>query len=154
MTKTETAFFSINTVTEVTKRQVQNLLVDLFETCRPSWLHSVEHVNLPVGLVLNDFRKGGKMQSEEYFHWMQIVPVTDECSLTLLVDNPDYKHYSRNEEKLPEFKEFVLDIEAIQKGLQIMADKYPRQWRNKNGIEECDIDIFAQCVVYGEVIYG
>ena len=154
MTKTETAFFSINTVTEVTKRQVQNLLVDLFETCRPSWLHSVEHVNLPVGLALNDFRKGGKMQSEEYFHWTQIVPVTDGCSLTLLVDNPDYKHYSRNEEKLPEFKEFVLDIEAIQKGLQIMADKYPRQWRNKSGIEECDIDIFAQCVVYGEVIYG
>ena len=91
--------------------------------------------------------------TEEYVNWTQIVPVTDGCSLTLLVDNPDYKHYSRNEEKLPEFKEFVLDIEAIQKGLQIMADKYPRQWRNKNGIEECDIDIFAQCVVYGEVIY-
>ena len=84
MTTTETAFFSINTVTEVTKRQVQNLLVDLFETCCPSWLHRVEHVNLPVGLALNDFRKGGKMQSEEYFHWMQIVPVTDGCSLTLL----------------------------------------------------------------------
>ena len=98
--------------------------------------------------------------TEEYVNWTQIVPVTDGCSLTLLVDNPDYKHYSRRqgplgyEEKLPEFKEFVLDIEAIQKGLQIMADKYPRQWRNKGGIEECDIDIFAQCVVYGEVIYG
>ena len=162
MTKTETAFFSINTVTEVTKRQVQNLLVDLFETCCPSWLHRVEHVNLPVGLALNDFRKGGKMQSEEYFHWTQIVPVTDGCSLTLLVDNPDYKHYSRRqgplgyEEKLPEFKEFVLDIEAIQKGLQIMAEKYPRQW--KKFIDENDdadtSDIFGQCVVYGEVIYG
>ena len=140
MTKTETAFFSINKVT-VTKRRVQDLLWLLFECGRPSWLHGVINVNLPEGLVLNDFK------TDNYFHWQQIVPVTDGCSLTLLVDNPIPAMRSY-------WQEFVLNIDSIQKGLQIMADKYPRQWRNKNGIEECDIDIFAQCVVYGEVIYG
>ena len=149
MTKTETAFFSINKVT-VTKRRVQDLLWLLFECGRPSWLHGVINVNLPEGLVLNDFK------TDNFFCWTQIVPVTDGCSLTLLVDNPDYKHYSRNEEKLPEFKEFVLDIEAIQKGLQIMAEKYPRQWK-KFIVENDDADtsdIFGQCVVYWEIIYG
>ena len=151
MTKTETAFFSINKVT-VTKRRVQDLLWLLFECGRPSWLHGVINVNLPEGLVLNDFK------TDNFFCWTQIVPVTDGCSLTLLVNNPD----SRNKEKLPEFKEFVLDIDSIQKGLEIMAEKYPSQW--KIFIDENDdkwsrhpavtSDIFGQCVVYGEIIYG
>ena len=37
-----------------------------------------------------------------------------------------------------------------------MAEKYPRQW--KKFIDENDdadtSDIFGQCVVYGEIIYG
>ena len=151
MTTTETAFFSIATVTEVTKRRVQDLLWLLFvdEASRPSWLHGVKNVNLSEGLVLNDFK------TDNYFHWQQIVPVTDGCSLTLLVDNPIPAMRSY-------WQEFVLNIDSIQKGLQIMADKYPSIW--KRFIDESHgkysvhpavtSDFFGQCVVYGEIIYG
>ncbi len=53
-------------------------------------------------------------------------------------------------------KEKILDRPAIIKGLQLMADKYPRHWADF--IEENDdaitADVFLQLAVWGEVIYG
>jgi hypothetical protein len=53
-------------------------------------------------------------------------------------------------------KEFRVDIEAIKRGLQIMAEKYPRHYANF--VDENDDaitgDVFLQCCTFGEVIYG
>lgn len=49
-----------------------------------------------------------------------------------------------------------LDLEAIKKGLQIMAEKYPRHmgdFLNEN--DDADTgDVFLQCCLFGEAIYG
>ena len=50
----------------------------------------------------------------------------------------------------------VLDLAAIDRGLQVMANKYPRHfanWLAENDDAETG-DVFIQCCVLGEVVYG
>lgn len=46
--------------------------------------------------------------------------------------------------------------ESIEKGLQVMADKYPRHFNDiitENDDAET-ADVFVQCAVLGEVVFG
>lgn len=49
-----------------------------------------------------------------------------------------------------------LDMDAIKKGLQIMAEKYPRHMGDfLNDNDDADTgDVFLQCCLFGEAIYG
>jgi hypothetical protein len=49
-----------------------------------------------------------------------------------------------------------LDLEAIQRGLKIMSEKYPRHMMDFiNDNEDADTgDVFLQCCLFGEAIYG
>ena len=49
-----------------------------------------------------------------------------------------------------------LNLKAIKKGLQIMADKYPKHFGDfMNENEDADTgDVFLQCCIFGDVIYG
>lgn len=51
---------------------------------------------------------------------------------------------------------FTLNLESIKKGLQTMANKYPYHFNNF--IQENDdadtSDVFLQCCLFGEVIFG
>jgi len=50
----------------------------------------------------------------------------------------------------------VLDGAALQRGLQVMADKYPQHWGNFVG--DCADaetgDVFIQCCCFGEIVFG
>lgn len=49
-----------------------------------------------------------------------------------------------------------LDGEAIQRGLKVMQDKYPRHWGDFLS-EDGDAvtgDVFLQCCLFGEAVYG
>jgi hypothetical protein len=50
----------------------------------------------------------------------------------------------------------LLDRGTIRNGLQVMADKYTRHWHDFiNDNEDADTgDVFLQCCLYGEVIFG
>jgi len=49
-----------------------------------------------------------------------------------------------------------LDLDGIRKGLSVMASKYPRHWENfVNDQYDADTgDVFIQCALFGEVVYG
>jgi hypothetical protein len=49
-----------------------------------------------------------------------------------------------------------LDLDAIKKGLQIMAEKYPRHMGDfLNDNDDADTgDVFLQCCLFGDAIYG
>jgi hypothetical protein len=53
-------------------------------------------------------------------------------------------------------KRYTLDLEAVKRGLEIMARDYPRHWADF--ISENDDgdtgDVFLQCCLFGEAIYG
>jgi hypothetical protein len=142
-------FATITMQHDVPKKDVQNLLVGLFENNYSPWLREIKSKNLAEGFTFTDFRQNGRMQdSKDYYHWSQIIPVTEGCSLTLSVDDPDSDSGGE--------KDFVLDIEAIRRGLQVMATKYRKHWNDF--VDENDdantADIFGQCCVYGEYIYS
>ena len=51
---------------------------------------------------------------------------------------------------------YTLDRKRMVKGLQVMADKFPRHFRNF--MEENDDaetgDVFLQCCIFGDVVFG
>ena len=49
----------------------------------------------------------------------------------------------------------LLDLGTIRLGLQTMADKYPNHWHDfLNDEDATTSDVFLQCCLYGEVIFG
>ena len=141
-------FAPITTITNVTIEQVVGLLVGLMENGCSSWWRGVDHHIFPAGLCYDDFKKGGKMQGEEYFHPFQLIPVTGGCSSVWMIEDPE-----SDEE---DTKEFVVGIQQLRKGLEVMAVKYPRHFRDL--VDENDdantADIFGQCIVYGEEVFS
>lgn len=59
-------------------------------------------------------------------------------------------------EDVEEGDSHTLNLEALQRGLGIMAAHYPRHWANF--ISEDDDaetgDVFLQCCIFGEIVYG
>ena len=53
-------------------------------------------------------------------------------------------------------EEYLLDLTSIQQGLTSMANKYPRHWANflEDRYDAETGDVFVQCCLFGEVIYG
>jgi len=49
-----------------------------------------------------------------------------------------------------------LNLKAIKKGLQFMAKKYPRHFNDfmQENDDACTSDVFLQCCLFGEVIFG
>jgi hypothetical protein len=137
--------FDVVTTVKLPKQRIQDLLVGLFENGCSSWLLEIGDYVLPGGLIRNDFRRGGKMQGAEYYHPSQIVPVTEGCTLFLFVENPNAEGRMK----------FDLNVASIQKGLEVMASKFPTHFGNilSENDDAGTADIFGQCVVYGDMVY-
>lgn len=102
-------------------------------------------------LSLKDFYEGGKMQDpDDYWHWMQLVPLEEGCALVLEF-HEDTVCWDGEERS-----SFDLDLAAIQRGTQVMAEKYPRYFRElfEDGGDAVSGDVFAQCCVFGKIVYG
>ena len=53
--------------------------------------------------------------------------------------------------------EWKLDRDGMLRGFAVMVDKYPRHAANALSETECDAetgDVFLQCCLFGELIYG
>jgi hypothetical protein len=50
----------------------------------------------------------------------------------------------------------LLDLGTIRSGLQVMADNYPNHWHDfiNDNEDAATSDVFLQCCLYGEVIFG
>jgi hypothetical protein len=88
-------------------------------------------------------------------------------AITSPADGTVYKHidYPLNEGGAVKLKdieddangrEFILDRKAIAKGLEVMAEKYPKHFGDFRAENEDAItaDVFLQCCLFGKVIYG
>jgi hypothetical protein len=55
-----------------------------------------------------------------------------------------------------EVETLTLDGDAVQRGLQTMAEKYPRHWGDfiRENEDAITGDVFIQCCLLGEVVYG
>lgn len=76
---------------------------------------------------------------------------------------PRYIHYPLSEggavrlrDAEDEETEWTLDLPAIKRGLAIMAEKYPRHWKNfaEDYADAETGDVLVQCALMGELVYG
>jgi len=103
------------------------------------------------GLSIKDFFEGGKMQDpDDYWHWTQLVPLVEGCALVLELHEKTKCWDGEVRDRVE------LDLAAIQRGTQVMADKYPNYFVElfDHGGDAVSGDVFAQCCVFGDVIYG
>ncbi len=141
--------FSIVRKVEISHRTIKSVLVGWWEgSC--SWRFRIEKRNFANGLNSKDFKEGGRFADPEQSafgdYFPSHLPFVEGCSLTLKVENPN------NDMPLT----FILNLEAIQKGLNIMSEKYPKLFQEIiDGNDDINTsDVLAQCIVYGEEVFS
>lgn len=97
----------------------------------------------------------------EEFHEPTSMPIrTDEREVFKHLDYPVNPGgslvFSDLEEGHKKKERFTLNRQSIEKGLTIMADKYPRHFADFQAENDDAItgDVFLQCCLFGEACYG
>lgn len=137
------ALVKFQTQIEISDTDIKNLLCSAFEgSISRNWC-KIDSVYFPKGMSHADFDDGGKFQDpNEYWHWSQLAPLTPGVSLYLkVVDMPGLQN---------------LDRAAIKRGLKTMFEKFPRHWSDfRSGQSDAiTADVFLQCCLFGNVVYG
>jgi len=126
---------SFSTKHEVTLEQISNLLCSAFEGGSNYW-YIIEKFIEPKELSF-------RTDKDQVFRHLDY-PLNEGGAL-IIGDMED-------EDSEPK----RLDLKAIQKGLQVMAKKYPKHMADfLNDNDDADTgDVFLQCCIFGDAIYG
>lgn len=136
--------FKVVTTVELALKNVRGLLCSALEGGSNYW-YMIENHEFSEGVTREDFREGGRFTDpNEYWHPDQLIPFHPGCTVIFSVpEDEDGKRYH-------------LNLEAIQKGLEVMAEKYPKHFADL--LQENDDgdtgDVFLQCCLFGEIVYG
>ena len=134
-TTTQQPTVSVNVKHEITLDRISNLLCSAFEGGSNYW-YQIDKFIKPENL---SFRT-----DEEQIYRHLDYPLNEGGALII------------NDLEGDEDEPKRLDLDAIKKGLQIMAEKYPRHmsdFLNDNDDAETG-DVFLQCCIFGDAIYG
>ncbi len=146
MERTDNVFEVVTTV-KIPDERVQNLLVSAFEGGSNYW-YFIESYEYGGGYGFKDFEVGGRAYDEEWakFPCYQL-PFIPGCSLII-----SYPITEDDEERGRK----PLDRAALQRGLEIMQVKYPSHWNEliRENEDAGTADVFLQCAMFGEVIFG
>lgn len=133
--------FTIN----ITNDQVSALLVNAFEGGSTYWMNSydydrlgdreAEELHTPLGL---------RLEAKFQHGWL---PLAD-CPITVFWDEDENDSSSQTHG--------TLDRAALQRGLDVMSTRYPRHMADAvQGNDDADTaDVFLQCCLFGELVYG
>jgi hypothetical protein len=129
--------FKIPVTTEIPIERVSDLLCSAFEGGSNYW-YQIDNFIKPVNF--NNSEEG----DEEFRHLSY--PINKGGALIISAD----------EGEVSEEKTYRLDLESIEKGMKIMAEKYPSHFNDflQDGDDACTGDVFLQCCLFGEVIFG
>jgi hypothetical protein len=121
--------FKVTVTTELTDERIKDVLTGAFEGGSNYWYEILTYVN------------PNKVEVQ-YKHLD--LPFVEGCGV-LITDRED-----------EDFKPVLLNREAIEKGLDIMGEKY--DWHLKAILEENDdagtSDVLLQCALFGEIVFG
>ena len=138
--------YVVTMTTPIDVKVVRNLLCCAFEGGYTDyWIGDIRVGTLPEGTVAADFKLGGSMQDpKNYWHPHQLVPTTEGGSLRI----HDYEMEAW----------YTLDKAAIERGLAKISNcpGLAHHWSNVM-LDNADAetgDVFIQCCIHGEVVYG
>lgn len=130
---------SVSVIQNVPFQRIGDLIVSAFEGGSNYWMEISKTKKPQSFSFLYDADLGGE---EPKIYWPVDYPLNGG-SVTI----------SDAEGEMPDS---VLDLESIKRGLQAMATECPRHWQTflaENDDAET-ADVFLQCCLYGEIIYG
>ena len=127
MEKQDTLKVTVTTSIEVTKKRLSDLLCGAAEGGSAYWARSNDNNHKEVGA--------------EY--WFE-APLYENGFFTIEDQTYDKKY------------EYRVTLGEIEKGLQVMAELYPKHYADFMSENEDAItgDVFLQCCIFNEVIYG
>lgn len=127
----------------LTDDRIKCLLCSALEGGSNYW-YLIDRYEFAPGLKYADFKEDGKMQGEDYWHPAQLIPLAEGCAVIML-DN-----------EAGRAKQYRLDRAAIERGIAIMAEKYPQHFADVIAENEDATtgDVFLQCCIFGNAIYG
>lgn len=142
----------IKTEVEVSILRIGYLLCSAFESGYSDWcLLSEENSVRPSKIDLEPFKDDSMWSKQEYFyiHW----PLLEGGRLCVY---DRYEIDADGHDEVNKLTKHFIDLESIEKGLTLMAVKYPIHFNNfvVENDDAITADIFLQCCVLGEVKYG
>jgi hypothetical protein len=134
----------IKTSVEVPIRRVQDMLCCAFEGGSNYW-YRIEKFHEPKAFV-NQFDEPFNTEKTKIFRHIDYP--TNPGGYLIVSDG--------GEESGDDVKKVKLDLEACERGLQVMAEKYPRHFSNmlQDNDDAETGDVFLQCCLFGELVYG
>jgi hypothetical protein len=147
-TKKKSEVLTVETEQSIDMEDIRGLLCTALEGSMSKCWYMIEGYVYPRGLKSKDYNEGGKGQTgKEYWHPAEIVPTQEGGSVIFS---------STEDEVLNGKSQWVLDLPAIKRGLALMAEKYPRHFGDFRAEKSDSItgDVFLQCCLFEDVIYG
>ncbi len=131
-------------------QRVYDMLVSAFEGGSNYWYMLEERIEPPMPYTFTDKMWNDKREADPtWIHSLEI-PFNEGGALLLSDEQAD-------EPRITEAKDFFrLDSAALEKGLQTMARDHREHYADflKENDDAITADVFLQCCVFGDVIYG
>lgn len=127
-----------NKIHGVPLEEVRSLIVSAIEGGSNSWIDGEIIAREPSAWEHEDMY----IRPEKAAHWYHDYPLNPGGGLIFRV-------YEDTET-------YILDLASIEKGLEILQERYPHYWRDIED-ENADAytgDAFLQCALFGELVYG
>jgi hypothetical protein len=134
--KLEKETFTLTVPTVISKGRIYSLLCGALEGGSNYWYCDARVKTLPEGTTLADFD-----------FWHLEVPLAEGGAIEI-AENTDLDDDDR--------EYHALDMDAIRRGCLVMAEKYTRHWQDfvTEGDDAITSDVFLQCCLLGDVVYG
>ncbi len=128
--------------------RLRGLLCGALEGGSNYW-YTVVECRFSPGNSYADFQEGGKHTLDKYWHPYELIPFVEGCGLII-------GDVEAEENTEPAFEAKLLDREAIEKGIKIMAEKYPHCFADvlAENDDAGTADCFLQCCILGEIQFG
>ena len=134
---------SVEVKQEVTFQRISDLLCSAFEGGSNYW-YCIEKYQKPTAFTffgdsLDLVREGE--DPTETFRYLTY-PLNKGGKVYITTDDED--------------KEYILNLDSIKRGLKVMARDYPRHFNEflQENDDASTGDVFLQCCLFGEVVYG
>lgn len=156
---------SFEVVDDVDANDIVNLLVNAFDSGMINYWAARASVELPEDFDIYRLKWLKNPESWANVRKVYVAPFVDGGRVILFghgeefdgdVDDLDVDVDECECESDEGGERFILDFKAIERGIRVMASDYPRHWadfRSQNDDAQTG-DVFIQCCLFGEVIYG
>jgi hypothetical protein len=130
---------------KIDEQAVRDLLTTAFEGGSNYWYTiNTDETVLAKGMTYKDFQEDGKHTiKDSYHHPLELIPFVEGCAICI-------------EDEYEDNKACMLDRQKIINGLTVMATDYPKHFADfmSDNADADTGDVFLQCCIFGECIYG